>query len=82
MNLQSGNFDILRTLPHPIFPLLRKIINFLEISFNPIQRGVFFANRKRGGGAYMPPQCIFGIFFGAPPKYFFSTICFIGLMGS
>ena len=37
------------------------------VFLNPIQRGVFFANRKRGGGAYLPPQCIFGNFFGGPP---------------
>ena len=37
---------------------------------NPIQRGVFFANGKRGGGAHLPPQCIFGKFFGGPPTYF------------
>ena len=26
------------------------------IFFNPIQRGVFFTNGKRGGGRYAPPR--------------------------
>jgi hypothetical protein len=28
----------------------------------PIQRGVFFMNGKRGGGAYMPPSVFLEIF--------------------
>jgi hypothetical protein len=42
----------------------------------------YFLRTESVGGAYMPPQCIFGNFFGDPPKEFFFTIFFIGLMGS
>ena len=35
-------------------------------TLNPIQRGVFFANRKRGGGIYPPPM-YFRKIFRSPP---------------
>ena len=36
-------------------------------ALNPIQRGVFLRTESVGGGANLPPQCIFEKNFGAPP---------------
>ena len=47
----------------------KKELSLQEIDFNPIQRGVFFANRKRGGGHICPPS-VFSEIFSEPPVHF------------
>ena len=49
--------------------------------FNPIQRGVFFANRKRGGGGIYAPPVYFQNFFPEPPLNNFFRYLFYWLNG-